>query len=85
MVKKPENLDNEWDEEFESLVDELMEERDHNGPTPLLSEKQKRDMIREELKEMLKFEKEAQAVSKAIRLIGEFGPSLLKFTKRVKE
>jgi len=76
MVSKPENLEKEWNDELESLVEELMQERNANEPNPLVSEEQKRNMIREELKEMLKFEIEAKVVTQAIHLIAELGPNL---------
>jgi len=70
------NFEEKWGEEFETLVDEVMEERAAGEPNALISEDQMKERVREEVREILKFEKETKAVTHSIELLVQLGPSI---------
>jgi len=72
MNNKPDN----FDEEFEQIVDEIMEERATGAPNAFMSEEQMRAKVCEEVKEMLKFQKETEAVTNSIALLVDLGPKM---------
>lgn len=71
---RPIEPETEWDQELDLLVDELMEDRmsPKNG-NPLVSEHQIRSQIQQEVKEMVRFEKETEAVSHSLALLKSSG------------
>ena len=74
MNLNPDNSQNEdLDDEFEQFVDEMLKEQE---PNSLVSEDQMREKLRSEVRDMLKFEKETEAVSHSMAILTTTGVEL---------